>query len=356
MLKDLFLEGFRMPGEWEKQKSVWIVWPYNKKDWPGLFDKIPGVVSKIVCNLSIYQRVNLIIRSNKDKVRIKLELKKYRNHLSKIKFHPILTNRIWIRDSGPLFLINNKQRKKIILNFRFNGWSKYNDYQKDNKINAKIAKLIKIEKIEPKIEVKKSRKKIVLEGGAIDVNGQGSILLTRECLLSKVQERNPGVNKLNLENTLKKYLNLKNFIWLNKGIKGDDTHGHIDDIARFVSPNTIMAAIEKNKKDRNFKNLKENLQILKRSNNTNGKKFRIIKIPMPKPIYINNVRVPASYLNFYIANRIVLLPVFNDKNDKKVFLIFKKFFKKRKIIPIDCSELIWGFGAIHCMTQQEPYI
>ena len=345
-----------MPGEWEKQKSVWIVWPYNEKDWPGLFDKIPQIISKIICNLSINQKVNLIIRTNKDKIKIKEELKKFRNNLINIKFHPIITNRIWIRDFGPIFLINNKKRKKIILNFMFNGWSKYNDFQKDNKINDKIAKLIKIKKIEPIIKVKKKLKKIVLEGGAIDVNGQGSILLTRECLLSKIQERNAGVNKLNLENTLSKYFNVKNFIWLNKGIRGDDTHGHIDDIARFVSPNTIMAATEKNKKDGNFKNLKENLQILKKSINTKGKKFKIIEIPMPKPIYINNVQVPASYLNFYIANRIVLLPVFNDKNDKKVFSIFKKFFKKRKIIPIDCSELIWGFGAIHCMTQQEPLI
>jgi len=345
-----------MPGEWEKQKSVWIVWPHNKKDWPGLFHKIPKIISKIVCNLSINQTVNLIIGTSKDKLTIKQELKKFRNNLSNIKFHPILTNRIWIRDSGPIFLVNNKERKKIILNFLFNGWSKYNDYQKDNKINDKIAKLIKIKKIEPTIIIKNDLKKVVLEGGAIDVNGQGSILLTRECFLSRVQERNPGVNKLNLENTLSKYLNLKNFIWLNKGIKGDDTHGHIDDIARFVSPNTIMAAIENNKKDRNFKNLKENFQILKKSTDTNGKKFKIIKIPMPKPIYINKVQVPASYLNFYIANKIVLLPIFNDKNDKKVFSIFKKFFKKRKVIPIDCSDLIWGFGAIHCMTQQEPLI
>ena len=356
MLKNFFLEGFRMPGEWEKQKSVWIVWPYNKKDWPGLFHKIPQIISKIVCNLSINQTVNLIIRTSKDKLKIKQELKKFRNNLSNIKFHPILTNRIWIRDSGPIFLVNNKKGKKIILNFLFNGWSKYNDYQKDNKINDKIAKLTKIKKIEPTIIIKNNLKKIVLEGGAIDVNGRGSILLTRECFLSKVQERNPGVNKLNLENTLSKYFNLKNFIWLNKGIKGDDTHGHIDDIARFVSPNTIMAAIEKNKKDRNFKNLKENFQILKKSTDTNGKKFKIIKIPMPKPIYINKVQVPASYLNFYIANKIVLLPIFNDKNDKKVFYIFKKFFKTRKVIPIDCSDLIWGFGAIHCMTQQEPLI
>ena len=152
------------------------------------------------------------------------------------------------------------------------------------------------------------------------------------------------------------YLNISNFIWLNRGIDGDDTHGHVDDITRFVSQNTIMTAIENNKKDKNYKRLKENLKILKKSKIENGKKLKIIKIPMPKPIYIDNIKVPASYLNFYIANKIVLLPVFNDKNDKKVFLIFKKFFKSRKIIPIDCSELIWGFGAIHCMTQQEPYL
>ena len=141
-----------------------------------------------------------------------------------------------------------------------------------------------------------------------------------------------------------------------QGIDGDDTHGHVDDITRFVSQNTIMTAIENNRKDKNYKRLKENLKILKKSKIENGKKLKIIKIPMPKPIYIDNIKVPASYLNFYIANKIVLLPVFNDKNDKKVFLVFKKFFKSRKIIPIDCSELIWGFGAIHCMTQQEPYI
>ena len=356
MHKSLSLEGFRMPGEWETQKSVWIVWPYNKTDWPGLFDSIPQVISKIICSISIDQKVNLIIRNNKEKVKIKKILSKFKNNLSNIKFYSIPTNRIWIRDSGPLFLINNKTRDKIILNFKFNGWSKYNDYQKDNKINDKIVKLIKIKKIEPTIKVKNKLKKIVLEGGAIDVNGRGSVLLTRECLLSKVQERNPGIYKLNLENALRKYLNLKNFIWLKKGIEGDDTHGHVDDIARFVSPNTIMTAVEKNIKDKNFKNLKENLQILKKSKNVKGKKFKIIKIPMPKSICINNVKVPASYMNFYIANKVVLLPVFNDENDKKVFSIFKKFFKTRKIVPIDCSKLIWGLGAIHCMTQQEPLV
>ena len=356
MNKEISLKDFRMPGEWEPQKSVWIVWPYNKSDWPKLFDNIPQVVSKIIAYLSLSQNVNLLIKDNRDKIRIKKKLKEFRSKISNIKFYSILSNRIWVRDSGPIFLINQKTKNKVILNFKFNGWSKYNNFQKDDRINFKISKKIKIKKIDPLVKIKKRFKRLVLEGGAIDVNGQGSIILTKECLLSKVQERNPGLSKSKLESALRKYLNVKNFIWLNKGIEGDDTHGHVDDIARFVSRNTIMTAIEKNKKDKNYISLMENLKILKKSKNINGRKFRIIQIPMPKPIFIKNTRVPASYLNFYIANKIVLLPVFNDKNDKKVFEIFKKFFKSRKIIPIDCSELIWGFGAIHCMTQQEPFI
>ena len=180
------------------------------------------------------------------------------------------------------------------------------------------------------------------------------MLLTEECLLSKVQERNKGFKKKDYEDIFSRYLGINNFIWLKKGISGDDTHGHIDDIARFVSKNTIMTAVENDKKDANFKNLKQNLKILSKKRNNKKKKFKIIKIPMPKPMFIKKIRVPASYLNFYIANKIVLLPIFKDKNDDKVILIFKKFFKKRKIVPINCRDLIWGFGAIHCLTQQEP--
>ena len=181
-------------------------------------------------------------------------------------------------------------------------------------------------------------------------------MLTEECLLSKVQERNPGIKKIDYEKILSSLLNVKNFIWLYKGIKGDDTHGHIDDICRFVSPNTIMTAIEKNKKDKNFKILRNNLNILKKAKNVDGKNFDLIKIPMPKPFFIQKVQVPASYLNFLICNKIILLPLFNDSNDKVVIKIFKKFFKTRKIVGVDCRNLIWGFGAIHCMTQHEPSI
>ena len=237
-----------------------------------------------------------------------------------------------------------------------------------------------------------------MEGGAFDINGSGSILLTEECLLSKIQQRNKNFNKKDYEKVFNEYLNIKNFIWLKKGIVGDDTHGHIDDITRFVSRNTIMTAVENNKKDKNYKNLKENLRILKKSKSEKGKKFKIItvpmnfpkdiikpkkkvivgfdpnlhtenqlkvlfkiknivdEVPMPSPIYIENTRVPASYMNFYICNKKIILPTFRVKEDNIAIKIFKNYFINKKIETVDCSKLIWGFGAIHCMTQQEPKI
>jgi len=356
MIDNLSDEGFRMPAEWERQDSIWIIWPYNKNDWPGHFKSIPYTVAKIIAIISQDQKVNLIIKINERKIEIKKILKKYGTKIRNIKFHNISSDRIWIRDSGPIFLINKKIKEKIFLNFKFNGWCKYNNYLRDNKINNFISKKMKVRKIEPKIKFKKTYKPIVLEGGAIDVNGKGSILLTEECLLSTTQQRNKGFKKKDYEKYLSKLLNITNFIWLKKGIEGDDTHGHIDDISRFVSENTIMTAVEKNKNEKNFQILNDNLIILKKAKNKNKKKFKIIKIPMPKPIFIDNIKVPASYLNFLITNKTVLVPIFEDKNDIKVIRIFKKFFKKRKIIGINCKKLIWGFGAIHCMTLQEPSI
>jgi len=356
MIKDFSRLGFRMPGEWEKQDSIWITWPYNKDDWPGLFKYIPPTVAKIISAISKYQIVNLIVKPGENIVKIKNILLSHKAKLKLIKFHKVSLDRIWIRDFGPIYIINKYKKQKIFINFNFNGWAKYKNFKKDNSFNDKISKITKTNKFDARIKIGKITKKIVIEGGAIDVNGKGSILLTKECLLSKVQQRNPGIKKKMYEKILSNLLNVKNFIWLNKGIKGDDTHGHIDDISRFVSQNTIMTAIEKNKKDKNFKILKNNFDILNKARDINGKKFRIIKIPMPNPIFINRVRVPASYLNFLICNRIVLLPMFKDTNDKKVIKIFKNFFKTREIVGIDCSSLIWGFGAIHCMTQSEPSV
>ena len=346
------LNGFRMPAEWEHQKSVWIAWPYNKDDWPGLYKFIPEVILEIIKKISKNQIVNLIIYKNIKNIKKLIKSNKIKN----INYHYIKTDRMWLRDSGPIFITNKIEKKKVILNFSFNGWSKYNNYKNDNKINDSISKITNFRKIDPIIKKKGKIRKVIMEGGAFDVNGSGSILLTEECLLSKIQERNKNFNKKDYEELFNKYFNIKNFIWLKKGIEGDDTHGHVDDITRFVSKDTIMTAVETNKKDKNYKNLNQNLKILKRSKSEKGNKFKIIKVPMPSPIHIENTRVPASYMNFYICNKQIILPIFNVKEDKIAIKIFKNYFRKKKIETIDCSKLIWGFGAIHCMTQQEPKI
>jgi len=354
MINKNLLSGFRMPAEWEKQDSTLIAWPHNKSDWPNQFNHIPKVFAEIIAQLSKVQRVYLLIQNKSNKTKILRLIKKFKGVVKSIVIINKRTDRVWTRDSGPIYLINKSKTKKIILNWKFNAWAKYKNFQNDNSINDEIIKLKKIEYVIPQYKIKNKIKKIVLEGGAVDVNGLGCLLTTRECLLSKIQERNPGLKKKDVEKIFKTYLGIKKTIWLNKGIVGDDTHGHIDDVARFVSKNVIFLAYEKDKKDKNFKSLEDNYKILNRSSDQNNKKIKIIKIPMPKPLYIKQVRVPASYLNFYIANKIVLVPIFNDSSDELALKIFKKYFKKRKIIPIDSSNLIWGFGAIHCITQQEP--
>ena len=336
-----------MPAEWEKQKSTWIAWPHNKADWPKKFKYIPDIYGKIISEISKVQRVNILVENKKERKKISLFLKKYSINLKKLSFKICKTDRTWVRDSFPIF-VKDRNNKKILLDWKFNAWAKYRNFKKDNNICSKIKKKLSLKVIKPTIR----NKKVILEGGSIDVNGKGTLLTTLECLQSKIQERNPGLKKEDYEKIFQKYLGAHKVIWLNKGIVGDDTHGHVDDIARFISEQKIFIATENNKSDINHNLLKENLQIVTKLNKK--KQFKIIKIPMPSTKYIQGVRVPASYLNFYIANKIVLVPVFNDKKDKNVIKIFKRHFKKRKIIPIDCSILIWGFGAVHCMTQQEP--
>ena len=339
---------FRMPAEWEKQQSTLIGWPYNKDDWPDKFKNIPEVFAKIVSKITESQKVNLLIKDSKSKNLIKKLLVKNNAKIRNLKFIICKTDRVWMRDTGPIF-VKNKKNKNILLNWKFNGWAKYKDYRADDKVNLRIKNHYKGNIITPRFK----KRLIVLEGGSIDVNGKGLLITTKECLLSKIQQRNSFLKIKDYNQIFRKFLGIKRVIWLNKGIEGDDTHGHVDDIARFVTSDKVFLAYENNKKDKNYKNLDENFKILKRVK-VNSSRLIIKKIPMPKAIYINKVRVPASYLNFYILNKFVLLPTFNDPKDKIVIKIFKKEFSNRKIIPIDCSELIWGFGAIHCLTQQEP--
>ena len=346
MTKFSFPENLRMPAEWEEQKSTWIAWPHNKKDWPNKFDFIPEIFAEIISHISKGQKVNILIENNVLKKRAILILKNFKVNFSNIRFSLCKTDRAWLRDSFPIFVKN--KNKKILLNWKFNSWAKYKNFKKDNSIINKVKKVLKLQSISPVF----NRRKVVLEGGAIDVNGNGTLITTEECLLSKIQQRNSGFKKHDYEKIFFNYFGIRKIIWLKRGIVGDDTHGHIDDLARFVSENTIFLAYERNKKDVNYKILRNNFRILKKLDDFN--KLKIIKIPMPKAKYIEGTRVPASYLNFYIANKVILVPTFNDKKDKLVLKMFRKHFKSRKVVPIDCSILIWGFGAIHCMTQQEP--
>ena len=346
MTKFSFPENLRMPAEWEEQKSTWIAWPHNKKDWPNKFDFIPEIFAEIISHISKGQKVNILIENNVLKKKAILILKNFKVNFSNIKFSLCKTDRAWLRDSFPIFVKN--KNKKILLNWKFNSWAKYKNFKKDNNIINKVKKVLKLQSISPVF----NRRKVVLEGGAIDVNGKGALITTEECLLSKIQQRNSGFKKHDYEKIFFNYFGIRKIIWLKRGIVGDDTHGHIDDLARFVSENTIFLAYERNKKDVNYKILRNNFRILKKLDDF--KKLKIIKIPMPEAKYIEGTRVPASYLNFYIANKVILVPTFNDKKDKLVLKMFRKHFKSRKVVPIDCSILIWGFGAIHCMTQQEP--
>ena len=348
MDKDFLRNNLRMPAEWEKQKSTWIAWPHNKKDWPNKFSNIPFVFAEIVSYISQVQIVNILIQNKQSKKKIINYLKLKKANIKNIKMIICKTDRVWVRDSGPIFL-KDKKNNILLSNWNFNGWAKYKNFRNDNKINLKISKINKY-KI---LDIVYKKRSVTLEGGSIDVNGEGVLLTTRECLLSKIQERNPGLGIKDYAIIFEKILGIKKIVWLEKGISGDDTHGHIDDVARFISKNKVFLAYEKNKKDKNYKNLKKNLDILSKTTFKN-KRLKVIKIPMPNPKIIEGIRVPATYLNFYIANKIVLVPIFNDTKDKIALNIFKKNFKSRKIIPINCSELIWGFGAIHCMTQQEP--
>ena len=346
MTKFSFPENLRMPAEWEEQKSTWIAWPHNKKDWPNKFDFIPEIFAEIISHISKGQKVNILIENNVLKKRAILILKNFKVNFSNIRFSLCKTDRAWLRDSFPIFVKN--KNKKILLNWKFNSWAKYKNFKKDNSIINKVKKVLKLQSISPVF----NGRKVVLEGGAIDVNGKGTLITTEECLLSKIQQRNSGFKKHDYEKIFFNYFGIRKIIWLKRGIVGDDTHGHIDDLARFVSENTIFLAYERNKKDVNYKILRNNFRILKKIDDF--KKLKIIKIPMPEAKYIEGTRVPASYLNFYIANKVILVPTFNDKKDKLVLKMFRKHFKSRKVVPIDCSILIWGFGAIHCMTQQEP--
>jgi agmatine deiminase len=276
--------------------------------------------------------------------------------LDQVDFFPFLTDRVWTRDSGPIFIKCQRKHSTelAITDWKFNAWAKYPNWRLDDALPGKIAQALRMRQWEPYSKRGNRRQRVVLEGGSIDVNGQGTLLTTKECLLSSVQQRNPGLARQDIERVFETYLGVHKVLWLQNGIAGDDTHGHIDDLARFVAPTTIVAAQENNPEDENYHPLRHNLELLKSMTDQDGRQLEVVPLPMPKPLFFNGQRLPASYANFYIGNQVVLVPTFNDPNDRLALDILARFFPDREVTGIHCVDMIWGLGTLHCLTQQQP--
>jgi agmatine deiminase len=346
-------QGYRMPAEWEPHESTWLAWPHFRGDWPGKFDPIPWVYAEIVRNLARHERVDLIVSDARWEKRAWTVLEKADALSGNVCFHHWRTDRVWTRDSGCIFLTpptDHSHSEPLALHFQFNAWAKYPNYKFDQEVGERMAQAAGARVVHP--FSKKHR--VVLEGGSIDVNGRGTLITTEECLLSTTQQRNPPMDRAAYEQLFADYFGVESDIWLDSGIAGDDTHGHVDDITRFVAPNTVVTMIEQNDRSENYAALHANLGRLKNARTSDGQKLEIVEIPMPGPVVFEGRQLPASYANFYIANGAVLVPVFNDPNDRIALNTLEELFPTREIVPIYCGDLIWGFGALHCMTQQQP--
>ena len=345
---------YRMPAEWEPHAATWIAWPHNPEDWPGKFQPIPWVYCEIVRHLSRVEDVHILVNDLAAERRATRMLRRQGANLARLHFHPWRTDRVWLRDSGPIFL-RGDEGQLALTDWRFNAWAKYPNWHHDDRIPAEVAALYGLPAWQPEVVLPGgTRQRLVLEGGSIDTNGAGTLLTTEECLLSEVQQRNPGVGREQVELAFHDYLGIDQVVWLHRGCAGDDTHGHVDDVSRFVAPNTILTAVEPNTSDENHLPLAENLDRLRAARTLDGQPFAIRTLPMPAPVVFEGQRLPASYANFYIANGLVLVPTFNDPNDRVALNTLAECFPDRTVTGIASTDLIWGLGALHCMTQQEP--
>jgi len=333
----------RMLAEWEPHEATWIGWPHERTDWPGKFAPIRWVYAEIVRRLAPYEKVRILVQDRGHAEGARRTLEHAGAMAPSVEFYVCRTNRGWLRDSGPIF-VTGRDGRLSITNWKFNAWAKYSDWQLDDRVPDFISRKLRIPQV---------KTGVVFEGGAIDVDGRGTALVTEECLLSPVQARNPGFSREDWEAVLNRFLGVCRLIWLGRGIAGDDTHGHVDDVARFTSPDTVVAAVERDRSDPNYEPLRENLERLKRTA-AGGRPLRVIPLPMPEPVYFKGQRLPASYANFYIANSTVLVPVFNDPNDRRALNVLARCFPERRVVGIYSRDLVLGLGAIHCLTQQQP--
>ncbi len=335
-----------MPAEWAPHQATWLAWPHEKSDWPGKFATVPWLYGDIVRHLSRVERVRIVVENSDAQEAARKILKKCDADLAAVDFFTAPTDRSWVRDTMAIFVHNQRGRLEA-LDWAFNAWAKYDNFAKDDALPAFAAAGLGLKRHSPVW----SKRRVVLEGGSIEVNGAGLMLTTEECLLSDVQARNPGLTRKDIEAIFARYLGITETIWLKDGITGDDTHGHVDDLARFTDERTIVIASESDKTDANYHLLRENLAILRQR-----KDLRVATLPMPQPVNFDGQRLPASYANFYIANGIVLVPVFNDPADRTALNTLAKLFPSRQIVPIYCRDLVLGLGTLHCMTQQEPCV
>jgi agmatine deiminase len=339
----------RFPAEWEKQEGILLCFPYNGNDWPGKYEAIQWAFVEFIKKVALFENVFLMVSDEKLQKKVSQMLTTSHVDLEAISFIIHKTNRSWMRDSGPIIVKNGT--KNEALDFNFNGWAKYTNFQLDKWVPSIVAKFLDL----PITQATYNGKAVILEGGAIDVNGKGTLITSEECLLHpSIQVRNPNFTKADYEAIFKDYLGVSNVIWVKNGIEGDDTHGHIDDLCRFVNEETIITVVESDKKDANYQVLQDNFEILQNSKLENGKSPKIISLPMPKKLDFDGIRIPASYANFLILNKCVLVPTFNDVNDRKALNIIADCFPDREIIGISAIDLIWGFGTLHCLSQQIP--
>jgi agmatine deiminase len=350
--------GFRMPAEWEPHAATWIAWPHEERDWPGKLAPIDWVYGEFVRHVAVGERVRILAHDAAVEKRARALLKRVGVDKKQVEFLRAPTDRSWTRDYCPLF-VTNRGGEVAATNWRFTGWAKYANHKRDDAVNDRIIRHDRRRHWEPTAQIGKRVGKrvarVVLEGGAIDVNGTGTLLATEECLLDeKVQARNPGLGREALEEVLGSALGVRKVLWLGRGIAGDDTHGHVDDLARFVDETTVVVAQASDPDDVNYEPLRENRARLEGMTIADGRPLRVVSLPMPEPLFLDGVRLPASYANFYIANEAVLVPTFNDPNDRLALNMLAGLFPTRRVVGIHAVDLVWGFGTLHCMTQQEP--
>jgi agmatine deiminase len=336
--------GYRMPAEWERQEAVWLSWPHNRETWPGNFRPIPAVFAGIAAQISFREKVRINIAAAHQK-RARSLIGRAGADMANVEFHANPTNDAWCRDHGPIFVRSRRTGKVAVTDWTYNAWGgKYPPFDKDNRIPSRIARALGLRRF---------TNRMVLEGGSIDVNGRGLLLTTEACLLNP--NRNPGLAREEIEANLRDYLGITTVLWLGEGIAGDDTDGHVDDLARFFSGSGIVTCVERDRSDVNFQALDDNLRRLRAFRTPSGTRFSVAELPMPAPCVRRGRRLPASYANFLVVNGAVLMPTFQQaRRDREAAEVLASCFPGREVVPIDCLELVWGLGTLHCISQQQP--